>query len=90
MSYTNLTAAQVKTLTTAMSPTVMGLQLDALLRLADMLAGVVAAGDTSVSSDVDANTASITALNAWATALATKLNADAGVTDTDYVTDPQA
>lgn len=29
-------------------------------------------------------------LNAWATALATKLNADAGVTDTNYDTDPQA
>lgn len=33
---------------------------------------------------------SITNLNAWATALATKLNADAGVTDTNYDTDPQA
>lgn len=33
---------------------------------------------------------SITNLNAWATALATKLNADAGVTDTDYDTNPQA
>ena len=29
-------------------------------------------------------------LNAWATALATKLNADAGVTDTNYDTTPQA
>lgn len=33
---------------------------------------------------------SITNLNAWATALATKLNADAGVTDVNYDTDPQA
>lgn len=33
---------------------------------------------------------SVTNLNAWATALATKLNADGGVTDTDYDTDPQA
>jgi len=33
---------------------------------------------------------SITNLNAWATALATKLNADAGVTDTNYDTNPQA
>lgn len=33
---------------------------------------------------------SVSNLNAWATALATKLNADAGVTDTDYDTDPQA
>lgn len=33
---------------------------------------------------------SVSNLNAWATALATKLNADAGVTDTDYDTNPQA
>jgi hypothetical protein len=34
--------------------------------------------------------ASITNLNTWAAALATKLNADAGVTDTNYDTNPQA
>lgn len=34
--------------------------------------------------------AQISALNGWATALATKLNADAGVTDTNYDTNPQA
>lgn len=33
---------------------------------------------------------SIENLNTWATALATKLNADAGVTDTNYDTNPQA
>ena len=33
---------------------------------------------------------SVTNLNAWDTALATKLNADAGVTDTNYDTNPQA
>lgn len=33
---------------------------------------------------------SVTNLNAWATALATKLNADAGVTDVNYDTNPQA
>ncbi len=33
---------------------------------------------------------SIANLNAWATALATKLNADAGVNDTNYDTTPQA
>lgn len=32
----------------------------------------------------------ITNLNTWATALATKLNLDAGVTDTNYDTNPQA
>ena len=36
-----------------------------------------------------AQATSITNLNAWATALATKLNADAGVTDVNYDTDPQ-
>lgn len=34
--------------------------------------------------------AQVANLNAWATALATKLNADAGVTDTNYDTNPQA
>ena len=33
---------------------------------------------------------SVANLNAWATALATKLNADNGVTDTNYDTNPQA
>lgn len=31
-----------------------------------------------------------TNLNTWAVALATKLNADSGVNDTDYDTNPQA
>lgn len=34
--------------------------------------------------------AEIAKLNAWATTLATKLNNDAGVTDTNYSTTPQA
>lgn len=33
---------------------------------------------------------SIVNLNAWAAATATKLNADVGVTDTNYDTNPQA
>lgn len=37
-----------------------------------------------------AESAAIENLNAWATALATKLNSDGGVTGTDYDTDPQA
>jgi predicted RecA/RadA family phage recombinase len=45
-------------------------------------------GNTGVG--VQADTTSIANLNAWATALATKLNADAGVTDTNYDTNPQA
>jgi hypothetical protein len=49
--------------------------------------------DEASGSDADTIAAiqtSISNLNAWATALATKLNADAGVTDTNYDTDPQA
>lgn len=46
--------------------------------------------DTSLQAQLDAAATSIANLNAWATALATKLNADAGVTDTNYDTDPQA
>lgn len=41
-------------------------------------------------ADVAALTTQVANLNAWATALATKLNADAGVTDTNYDTNPQA
>lgn len=33
---------------------------------------------------------SVTNLDTWAATLAAKLNADAGVTDTNYDTDPQA
>lgn len=45
--------------------------------------------DAIVSGNVSQGT-SITNLNAWATALATKLNADGGVTDVNYDTNPQA
>lgn len=44
----------------------------------------------SDDSGLSALATSVTNLNAWATALATKLNADAGVTDTNYDTNPQA
>ena len=44
----------------------------------------------SGDSGLAALATSVTNLNAWATALATKLNADAGVTDTNYDTNPQA
>lgn len=50
-----------------------------LKKLLDARDAEIAALETSVAN-----------LNAWATALATKLNADAGVTDTNYDTDPQA
>lgn len=43
--------------------------------------------------DADAITelqTSVANLNTWAAALATKLNADAGVTDVNYDTNPQA
>lgn len=44
----------------------------------------------ATEADITALETSVANLNAWATALATKLNADAGVTDTNYDTDPQA
>jgi hypothetical protein len=43
----------------------------------------------SDDSGLAALATSITNLNAWAAVLAAKLNADAGVTDTNYDTDPQ-
>jgi hypothetical protein len=43
-----------------------------------------------VVAESGASAEAVENLNAWATALATKLNADAGVTDVDYDTDPQA
>ncbi len=76
----------------------------ALSKLADVAAGADGLGAgtlqatfqdlySDLAAAVAINTAqatSITNLNAWATALATKLNADAGVTDVDYDTNPQA
>lgn len=57
--------------------------------LEDRLAELEAV-NTSLEAVNTSQATSITNLNAWATALATKLNADAGVTDTNYDTDPQA
>lgn len=47
-------------------------------------------GELGSAASIAALTTSVNNLNAWATALATKLNADAGVTDTNYDTNPQA
>lgn len=44
----------------------------------------------AMNTDMTTVEANVTALDAWGTALATKLNADAGVTDTDYDTTPLA
>lgn len=41
-----------------------------------------------IGTDVGTAETNITALNTWGAALATKLNADAGVTDTNYDTTP--
>lgn len=54
------------------------------------LAKLLADASGSDAATLAAHTTSIANLNAWATALATKLNADAGVTDTNYDTNPQA
>lgn len=45
---------------------------------------------STLAAGLAAAQTAITNLNAWATALATKLNADAGVTDVNYDTNPQA
>ncbi len=57
---------------------------------AKTLQSLLGTDDVSQAVEIDALQASVTALNAWATALATKLNADAGVTDVNYDTNPQA
>lgn len=54
------------------------------------LARLLGEADDTVAASVTALQTSVTNLNAWAAALATKLNADAGVTDVDYDTNPQA
>lgn len=60
----------------------MGFDLIQIRTLQNLLAAVTATNTSQATS--------IANLNAWATALATKLNADAGVTDTNYDTNPQA
>lgn len=52
--------------------------------------GVGVEGETDLLTQIETLQTQVANLNAWATALATKLNADAGVTDTNYDTDPQA
>lgn len=52
--------------------------------------GVGQEGELDLLTQIEALQTSVSNLNAWATALATKLNADAGVTDTNYDTNPQA
>lgn len=53
-------------------------------------AGTEGLGATNVQVSLQTAYTAIANLNTWAAALATKLNADAGVTDVDYDTDPQA
>lgn len=77
------TKAEVQAILGKMFP---GAQAKALAEIFDAMNGDVAA----VEADITANTTSITNLNTWGGALATKLNADAGVTDVNYDTDPQA
>lgn len=62
----------------------------ALSKLADMAAGTDGLAADTIQVNVQDLFTQVAALNAWAAALATKLNADAGVTDVDYDTDPQA
>jgi hypothetical protein len=51
--------------------------------------GVGVTGEVDLQAQIDALTTYATNLNTWAIALATKLNADAGVTDVNYDTNPQ-
>jgi len=62
----------------------------ALSKLADVAAGDDGLSAGTLQDTLQAAFTAIANLNTWAAALATKLNADAGVTDTNYDTDPQA
>jgi hypothetical protein len=62
----------------------------ALSKLADVAAGDDGLAAASLTVNLQDLFTQVTNLNTWAAALATKLNADAGVTDADYDTDPQA
>ena len=90
MAYTNLTAAQELAVVNALNTQFMGLDQQALLRFADVLVGVVSAGDAALTATVGGHATSIGKLNTWGTTLATKMNADAGITDTNYATNSQA
>lgn len=97
MAYAALTQEQLTNIRKELAIIIDPVMQGALLRIFDLLAGEDDADVTALEADVGALETSTTALqtsvtnlNAWATALATKLNADAGVTDTNYDTDPQA
>lgn len=65
-------------------------EVEALLRkhFPGVQAKIIADIFDALNTDVAAAEADITALDTWGAALATKLNADAGVTDTNYDTTP--
>lgn len=75
MNYTNLTAEQVRTLQAAIVPLHNVMKEEAFLKALDLILGMANSGATALAAGVDAYTAT----------LAAKLNADAGVTDADYV-----
>lgn len=77
------TKAEVQAMLRTMFP---GAQAKVLSEIFDALNTDVAA----VESQSSATTTTANNLNTWAGILATKLNADAGVTDTNYDTNPQA
>lgn len=62
----------------------------ALTKLADMPVGTSGLAAASIQTNMQSLFTSVANLNTWATALATKLNADAGVTDVNYDTTPQS
>lgn len=97
MALVNLTDAQVKDINAAMALFSDPTFRQAFVKSLDVVAGAssaditaLEAGAATAATDINTVEASVAALNAWATALATKLNADAGVTDVNYDTNPQA
>lgn len=85
-----ITNAEIADRLSAAFPGSQGKELYAILTaLNDEVDATATIANTATSTNTTQGT-SITNLNAWATALATKLNADGGVTDVNYDTDPQA
>lgn len=77
MAYSNLTAAQASELALRMHGMVDATKEVQLMECFNLIAGI-ATGDAAGLA------AAKTAINAYTTTLTTKMNADAGITDTNY------
>ncbi len=78
--FVNLSDSLQKQIVNALTPFYNAQEINGLMRALDLFA----------TGNLGAQITRINNLNSWATALATKLNADAGVTDTNYDTTPQS